>query len=136
MSHVLRRYFDRLDAYDAPFVTERLLHDGSFTDPQELRACFTELKKYVSLSRIHQVPLAMTSPRVDEVWHQFILFTREYRDFCAEFHGGFFHHAPNLPSRPGNPKHIENLVRCYQATYGPMPAVWNICEHHQGEVRR
>lgn len=31
---------------------------------------------------------------LDEMWHTFLLFTREYSDYCAANLGGFVHHAP------------------------------------------
>lgn len=34
------------------------------------------------------------SVAIDEVWHEFILFTREYRDFCEQYLGRFVHHCP------------------------------------------
>lgn len=33
-------------------------------------------------------------PRIDEGWHQFILYTKEYHDFCHRFFGRFIHHLP------------------------------------------
>ncbi|MFM9946515.1 MAG: hypothetical protein ACKV1O_01125 [Saprospiraceae bacterium] len=32
---------------------------------------------------------------VDEVWHHFILHTRDYQHFCRERYGKFIHHAPH-----------------------------------------
>ncbi|WP_437803053.1 hypothetical protein [Sorangium sp. So ce693] len=34
------------------------------------------------------------SPRVDEAWHQFVLFTNEYIDFCKRFSDRYVHHEP------------------------------------------
>ncbi|MBA2711001.1 MAG: hypothetical protein H0U57_10450 [Tatlockia sp.] len=31
---------------------------------------------------------------IDDMWHTFILFTKDYMDFCAENFGKFLHHAP------------------------------------------
>jgi len=31
---------------------------------------------------------------LDEMWHTFLLFTREYGDYCEANLGGFVHHAP------------------------------------------
>lgn len=31
---------------------------------------------------------------VDEMWHSFILHTKDYKDFCTEFFGFFIHHEP------------------------------------------
>ncbi len=33
-------------------------------------------------------------PRVDDAWHAFILFTREYAAYCEERFGRFIHHDP------------------------------------------
>ncbi len=39
-------------------------------------------------------PVSMPSQVVDELWHEFILFTRNYEVFCRRAFGGFLHHAP------------------------------------------
>lgn len=38
--------------------------------------------------------VSMPSQVVDELWHEFILFTRHYQVFCGKAFGGFLHHAP------------------------------------------
>ena len=38
--------------------------------------------------------LAMPSQAVDDAWHEFILFTRNYKDFCQRGLGRFLHHVP------------------------------------------
>lgn len=35
------------------------------------------------------------SPLVDIGWHEFILYTHEYAEFCEKLAGRFIHHAPN-----------------------------------------
>jgi hypothetical protein len=39
-------------------------------------------------------PVSMPSQVVDDLWHEFILHTREYQRFCSRAFGGFFHHTP------------------------------------------
>jgi len=39
--------------------------------------------------------IAMPSKIVDDYWHEFILFTREYHEFCMKAFGGYLHHTPN-----------------------------------------
>jgi hypothetical protein len=39
-------------------------------------------------------PVAMPSQAVDELWHEFILHTRHYQEFCANAFGRFLHHSP------------------------------------------
>lgn len=38
--------------------------------------------------------LAMPSQAVDDAWHEFILFTRNYQDFCRRGLRRFLHHVP------------------------------------------
>jgi hypothetical protein len=33
--------------------------------------------------------------KIDWMWHTFVLFTRDYADFCASHFGCFLHHVPN-----------------------------------------
>lgn len=37
------------------------------------------------------------SSRIDEGWHTFILFTKDYDTFCHQFFGQFIHHRPRRP---------------------------------------
>jgi hypothetical protein len=39
-------------------------------------------------------PVAMPSQVVDDLWHEFILYTRHYDDFCRKAFGRFMHHTP------------------------------------------
>jgi hypothetical protein len=39
-------------------------------------------------------PVSMPSEVVDDLWHEFILYTKAYQDFCKGAFGGFFHHSP------------------------------------------
>lgn len=38
--------------------------------------------------------VAMPSQAVDDAWHEFILFTRQYDKFCRHAFGRFLHHTP------------------------------------------
>jgi hypothetical protein len=38
--------------------------------------------------------VSMPSQAVDTAWHEFILFTREYQEFCSKALGRFLHHTP------------------------------------------
>lgn len=54
------------------------------------------LKTYFLLNLIpHERALGMPSKMIDVAWHEFILFTREYREFCDMAFDRFFDHTPN-----------------------------------------
>ena len=39
-------------------------------------------------------PVAMPSRIADDLWHEFILYTKQYAEFCRLAFGEFFHHTP------------------------------------------
>lgn len=41
-------------------------------------------------------PVAMPSQVVDDLWHEFILYTRDYAKFCGTAFGTFLHHTPSI----------------------------------------
>ncbi|WP_116205629.1 glycine-rich domain-containing protein [Amycolatopsis circi] len=53
-------------------------------------------------------PLA-PSDIVDIGWHTFILYTREYADFCGRISEGFIHHVPDDETRGGN-AHLSEMM--------------------------
>ena len=40
--------------------------------------------------------VSMPSQVVDDLWHEFILYTREYHHFCRKAFGSFLHHSPAI----------------------------------------
>ena len=70
-------------------------------------------------------PLGMASARVDEVWHQFILFTRQYADFCQDTLGNFLHHNPKTSHTPVHEDRMGNFKQEYERTFGPVPKAWH-----------
>ena len=53
------------------------------------------LRKFL-LAYLHggRKQVSMPSQVVDDLWHEFILYTREYDEFCKQAFGHFFHHTP------------------------------------------
>ena len=64
--------------------------------------------------------LSMPSQVVDDAWHEFILFTRNYEDFCKRGVGRFLHHVP-----------AEAWVR---AAEGHKPSLDDIVKHCELDV--
>ncbi|MEK6820985.1 MAG: hypothetical protein AABY11_01125, partial [archaeon] len=84
---------------------------------EEYKRAFGEFKRFVALSIIHQQPIGMVSPRVDAVWHEFILHTREYVDFCNTVVGNYFHHAPATEAEESADS-AKTFHQLYQQTFG------------------
>jgi hypothetical protein len=74
------------------------LYDVSWAEAEDL---FTEVKKWLWLCSLPEAKaLSITSPMhmMDEMWHNFVLFTRDYAIFCDRYFGRLLHHAPTRQS--------------------------------------
>ncbi|MFE1245821.1 hypothetical protein ACFW35_17045 [Fictibacillus sp. NPDC058756] len=57
-------------------------------------ACFFELKRFfIMCSLLNNVP--MFSKKVDAIWHEMLMYTKEYEKFSSDLCGEHIHHAPN-----------------------------------------
>lgn len=71
------------------------------------------------------------SPLVDEGWHTFILYTKEYATFCREVSSGFIHHEPF--DEPGVAYETDGVIaRTREAMkgFGLDPMLWEITEDY------
>ena len=125
LTYEQKEFINSLDTFEAPYLQEKLLNDGKFSSPGEYQEAFTEFKKFVLLTQVSRETLGMTSPKVDEVWHQFILFTPEYHGFCEDLLGRYLHHAPKTSYTKGNPNGRKNFERAYQETFSGIPNIWD-----------
>ena len=58
-----------------------------------------DLKRYFILTALlKETP--MFSVKVDELWHEMLMFTREYDDFSKKYLGNTLHHSPNVTIEP------------------------------------
>ncbi len=122
-----RELYEGMEDFEAPFLQERLEVSGEITDSNLYDVAFEEFKKYASLSVSSRQPLGMTSPEVDSVWHQFILFTKAYEAFCNDnLDGTFLHHSPYIvgESEKTISEHARNMNLAYGAVFGEAPSIW------------
>lgn len=113
----------RVEEYDISFVLDKLVTDKSINvkDTSKLEI---EFKKFIILAGLKVYPIAMISPLVDEVWHQFILFTKQYKDFCINTVGYFINHVPDTPLTPIPTIAGENLRQSYKQYFGDLAPIW------------
>ena len=82
---------------------------------------FTECVRFLDLCAASDEPLA-PSKKVDRAWHEFLLFTRLYHDFCEGRYGRFLHHDPRETSEPAA---YDRTLAAYTARYGqPSRRIW------------
>jgi hypothetical protein len=91
-----RRREAYIDAYGFPQgIRTRVRRRYAHLTEAQLDLVFEALRDYFHLCRgAGRQLLAMPSQVVDVAWHEFILFTRNYRTFCDRALGRFLHHTP------------------------------------------
>ncbi|MBI2148420.1 hypothetical protein HYU23_01975 [Candidatus Woesearchaeota archaeon] len=118
-------FLQELNSFQAPWLAEKLLSEKVFYNIDEYNVAFIEFKKYVILASLYEDErLAMTSKKVDAVWHQFILFTKEYALFCKKFLGKYLHHSPNTSFTPLNEGSGNKFRELYIKTFGKLHPIW------------
>jgi hypothetical protein len=86
------------------FIREFVLPHGLFKKVQEKRPVLDPRHHALVARALRQFFLchlmsgrkfvSMPSQVVDDLWHEFILFTRNYQQFCNKAFGGYMHHTP------------------------------------------
>ena len=113
-------YLERADLW---FVEERLTRKQGFSAIRAQEAIL-EFKRYMTLVGLGYRGLGMVSPEVDEVWHAFILFTRDYAALCQAAFGEFIHHIPRTSRDQSPPVGAERFLQAYREVFGDLPEIW------------
>jgi len=61
---------------------------------------------------------------IDQMWHVFLLYTKDYMDFCEKYFNQYIHHLPDIvPDLPQNEEAFaENLEKFLHYTYDTLGA--------------
>ena len=108
------------------YVTTRYAEDQEL--PVEVaREHERELRRWLALCAARG-GYAMRGP-IDEFWHTFIIFTKEYSEFCEQVAGQFIHHVPKTaaqgeedPTKGGYYRFLEDYEKVFNET--PPPHIW------------
>jgi hypothetical protein len=99
----------------------------------EIDEAVKEFKKFLILILLHPNKLmAMTSKSVDVVWHTFILFTKQYVEFCSKTFGYYIHHEPATSKYKIKEESKVNFLDAYKEHFGGIPIIWKnnvICQN-------
>jgi hypothetical protein len=105
-----------LERYNISFLAERLVSGNGYPSTSVASAVL-EFKRYMSLATLGYRRLPVPSQEVDDVWHAFLLFTREYDAFCRKTVGFFVHHVPTTKSERTR-YNQTGLTEAYQRVFG------------------
>jgi hypothetical protein len=125
----------KIAAYPFLQVRNKLLKSGEFAVEQTESMIF-EFRRWLALIVLGNNGIPMISTQVDEVWHTFIVYTRDYTNFCNDVFGRYIHHQPiAIPT-----EWARNFQLLYANTFGGVPTLWawnddsdegeDYCYHH------
>jgi hypothetical protein len=91
-----QRRAEYIDRYPyAQYLDKRLAAKRPELTKEQREDVLLALRDYFQLCRMAgRRMVAMPSQVVDDAWHEFILFTRQYERFCRRGFGRFLHHTP------------------------------------------
>lgn len=92
-------------------LLERFCKDTGETRDYAL-TCFVALKQFMIVCAL-KPGYKVTSDPIDQMWHTFLLFTKDYRAFCEEYLGKFINHEPFEQAYPS--AYVE--TRTFAKTY-------------------
>ncbi|MFT5234867.1 MAG: hypothetical protein ACI8SK_000512 [Shewanella sp.] len=87
-------------AYQNKDVTDRFIKLYGVEEVEAVEI-FEDVKRWLWMAseardQVENKPVVIERSLVvlDEMWHNFMLFTRDYGQFCNDFFGGYIHHSP------------------------------------------
>jgi len=86
--------FKEIDDYHHEEAIRRFMDDFDVTY-EEAKDIFKEMKRFLCLVNEYPDDYIFTHEPlwvIDEMWHTFILYTKDYYDFCMQFFGKIIHH--------------------------------------------
>lgn len=107
------------DAPLPPGIHDKLRRSRPDIDPRHHARIVLALRDFYMIHlRARGKPVGMPSRAVDALWHEHILYTRHYRDFCRRAFGPlrFLHHVP-----------AAALSRHYDSNVGLRRTWWHAC---------
>ncbi len=96
--------------------------------PAQIDLVFSALRQYFLACLCANVvtrggSVGMPSRVVDDLWHEFMLMSREYASFCQKAFGGFLHHAPDTEMKVPMQKAVSNTLNALKPRGGIAPDV-------------
>lgn len=85
-----------IDSYEFPSrIRDKVASTYPHLDDQQVDLVMDGLRDYFHVCNVAgKRMVSMPSQAVDVAWHEFILFTKHYQQFCSKALGRFLHHTP------------------------------------------
>lgn len=129
----VQQLFEKAESFDDSRVFERfkseLEQKFGVKDSQQALELRKEALCYLAMAaheRQQRRRLPMFNKMIDEYWHTFILFTKEYFAFCQTLGVSYIHHAPRDKSQPQAKRMTRSeFGAIYRNHFGrDLPSLW------------
>lgn len=111
--------------YQNPDLLERIMEKENLTkDEAQILMC--DMLQFLFVAGTGDGEVFAPTSTVDTAWHNFILFTKDYSEFCHKNFGKFIHHIPNTKSRlhlVGNGT-LPKTIRRVREVFGSLSYNW------------
>lgn len=112
---------DNVMSYENEAVVDKISKDLGMS-LLEAKIIFSDVKMFLWMSAMAKQN-TVPPPLVDEAWYSFILFTKDYAEFCARFFEQFIHHLPHRPRDPIiGPEEIKPTIDLILDCFGKKPS--------------
>lgn len=130
--------------YKNDAVLARIQKELELSDA-DARILFDDMLRFLWLCGTKKGEGLVPPPPIDEAWHEFIMFMRDYEEFCEKYFGRLLYHRPNRPEDPPrNGTEVPNSVAVFSEHLGTLSANWNFphgstcnekCDHTPGKCK-
>lgn len=103
--------------YENDDVAERIARYNGLSF-EEARVLFKDTLTFLWLTQVSGGGIA-PPPIIDSGWHAFILFTKDYAEFCKKTFGGFIHHHPRRSGDLDSKGPVQKTIRMIKQNLDP-----------------
>ena len=91
---------------------------------------FNDLKLFLFIANTSKDVIAPTG-KIDSAWHHFLMYTKDYKDFCLKYFGRFIHHNPYETEEQrdniGKPACLRAITMASKITGNDLSDNWKLC---------
>ncbi len=113
-------------SYENADIIEKFCREYD-VEPELAKEYFIEVKKFLYLCSNTKEKLA-PSAEIDKIWHTFMLFTKDYEQYCMHFLGKFIDHIQvKNDTSPPKENYLLNTITNYESVFGELNnKIWQV----------
>ncbi len=105
-------------------LVERLKQKLNLSE-EAAQELFDDTKKYLCLCAVSDKPIAPPAA-IDRGWHEFLMYTKDYQEFCIKHFGKFIHHVPKPVFKPHPVLKVSDTNKLAKHHFGNLSQNWRV----------